>query len=154
MKPPSKLLTTPYRPVTGGAGGAGAGGPPGRAVPVPADGLGVGRADSTVDRGESPGTTGPAADVGGRVAWAGAVEAAGVVAGNSGSDIVGAGGGASANVRRPRTEPSATTSRTTMTITPMETMIQGEEAMAAPGDGRTRRVPDMPLPCRSPFGRA
>ncbi|GHJ15166.1 hypothetical protein TPA0908_31610 [Micromonospora sp. AKA38] len=62
--------------------------------------------------------------------------------GSSGSDIAGSVGDAG-NVRRPRTEPSATTSSTTITITPIATTTQGDEVMADPVDGVARRVRDM-----------
>jgi hypothetical protein len=66
MKPPSKVSTTPYRPVTreGGGAGAGGGGGVGRPLPAPApddpDGPAAGATvlGWTVERGESPGTTG------------------------------------------------------------------------------------------------
>ncbi|GAA3787206.1 hypothetical protein GCM10022379_62110 [Micromonospora maritima] len=66
-------------------------------------------------------------------------------AGNPGSDIAGSDGAAAGNVRRPRTEPSATTSSTTITITPIATRTHGDEVMAAPGEEPGRRVRDMVL---------
>ncbi|WP_167666911.1 hypothetical protein [Micromonospora narathiwatensis] len=148
MKPPWKLFTTRYRPVTGDAAGgaiSGAGGEDEEGADrlpsvAPVDGLGVGRLGSTaVDLGNGLGGTGVAAELG-----ADDVVAA---AGSSGNDIAGSGGAPSAYVRRSRAEPSATTSSTTMTTTPMETTIHGEEATAAPSDGRARRMPNMTLPC-------
>ena len=120
MKPPSNALATLYRPVTadGGADGDG-GGSTGRATPrgLGVDAAGVGRAGSTVDRGDRPGTTGAVADTDdGPVA-----PAAVGVGGTCGSDITGSAGPAAGNVLRPRTEPSATTSRTTITTTPAAT---------------------------------
>ncbi|MEU2615617.1 hypothetical protein ABZ570_29185 [Micromonospora sp. NPDC007271] len=149
MKPPRKLLTTPYRPVTGGGGGdaiSGAGGgvdvaAGGRLPAVPlAGGLDVGPAAGAAGLGDRRDAAGAAAELDGADA---------AVVDSSGSDIAGAGGVPSAYVLRPRTEPNATTISTTMTITPIETTIQGEEVMAAPGDRRARRVPDMASPVDS-----
>ncbi|MEE3917780.1 hypothetical protein V2I01_00720 [Micromonospora sp. BRA006-A] len=67
MKPPSKELTTLYRPVTDDGGGGGGGvGSTGRATPrgLEVGAAGVGRAGTTVDRGDRPGTTAAVAETG------------------------------------------------------------------------------------------
>ncbi|WP_243715299.1 hypothetical protein [Micromonospora sp. KC207] len=149
MNAPSKVSSTRYAPVNGGAGGAGwAGEAGGDAERLPPLGLETGLVGRAVvgdgdERGDRPGTTGAGDSVTDRL----------TVGGSVGSGIVGCGivhsgaGNASPTGPRVRYVPSATNSNTTITTTPTETTIQGELAMAvlAPEVGRTRRVPDMSL---------
>ncbi|MFG1652621.1 hypothetical protein ACGFIE_22090 [Micromonospora sp. NPDC049275] len=149
MKPPSKLCTTRYRPLT-------AGGRCGARVDARAEvgatvGPTTGGRDmagvlggSPLARGDSPGTTGERS-------------ASGVDAGSDGTTGTcgngnPAGGGPSSGAGlRPRYAPSATKSRTSITTRPAHATIHGDDAMAAgPRDGPdARRMPDMYLPQRA-----
>ncbi|WP_244298571.1 hypothetical protein [Micromonospora cremea] len=144
MKPPSKLCTTRYRPLTTGTlcigpvAGLLVAGPPVRPAVDgrdPADALG----DSPLARGDSPGRNGGADDPGGV-----GVETVGGT-GPCGSDSAGGSADASSDAGlHPRYAPSAMKSRTTITTTPANTTIQGDDATAA--GPRDRRMPDMNLP--------
>ncbi|MEU8332141.1 hypothetical protein [Micromonospora sp. NPDC048839] len=152
MKPPSKLCTTPYRPLIADCPcGARLGdrvttGP----LPVaPTDGTTDGDRDPAdalggkpLARPDNPGRTG-----GGDDAGPGAL-------GNPtpvGSGTTGGTGAPSGAGLRPRYAPRAKKSRTTITRTPTPTTIQGDDTIAArPRDSRgARRIPDMYLPQRT-----
>ncbi|MDG4782604.1 hypothetical protein O7614_23365 [Micromonospora sp. WMMD961] len=150
MKPPSKLCTTRYRPVTAGCpcgarlGDRDATGPPvgltGGATDgdrEPATALG----GNPLARPDNPGNTG-AGDATG-VDRLGGASADGN--GNAGGADAPSGAGL-----RPRYVPRTMKSRTTITTTPAPTTTQGDDTIAAgPGDSRrARRMADMNLPQR------
>ncbi|MET7704499.1 hypothetical protein [Micromonospora sp. NPDC005413] len=151
MKPPSKLCTTRYRPLTAGCpcgarlGDRVAVGPGVEPTDGPADGdrdPGAVLGGSPLARPDNPGTTGAGDDT--RAGALGAATADG--SGNAGGTDAASGAGLG-----PRYAPRATKSRTTITTTPAPTMIQGDDTIAAgPRDSRgTRRMPDMYLPQRT-----
>ncbi|MCX5066163.1 hypothetical protein OOJ91_09760 [Micromonospora lupini] len=146
MKPPSKLCTTRYRPLT--AGGRCGDRVDGRAKVGATVGPTTGGRDTAGVLGGNPLARG---DSPGALSGSGVDDVSDGTTGACGNGNPAGGGPSSDAGLRPRYAPRATKSRTSITTRPAHATIHGDDAMAAgPCDDRgARRMPDMYLPQRA-----